>query len=257
MLLATIIIATVVISLIALISILFIFRKDKTPSSFRPLISLAAGSLLAVSFLDLLPEAIEASEGIFEPHLISGLVLISILIFFIFERTLHWHHCSDPLHPEHSHRHHQKSLIYLNLTGDAIHNFIDGFLVAGAFLLDFQVGLSVTAAVILHEIPQEISDFGVLLYAGLSRGRAIVYNLAVALTAVIGAITFYFLGESFEIIIPLMAAVAAGNFIYLATADLIPELHHETKRSKIVSHSVWLLIGVLMIYTVGTLIPHS
>ncbi|NUM25828.1 MAG: ZIP family metal transporter [Candidatus Buchananbacteria bacterium] len=252
-----IIAATVIISLIALGSILVIFRKENQPAGFRSLISLAAGSLLAVSFLDLLPEAIEESEGIFEPHLISALVLVSILIFFIFERILHWHHCPDPIHPEHNHRHHQRGLVYLNLIGDAIHNFIDGFLVAGAFLLDFQVGLSVTAAVILHEIPQEISDFGVLLYAGLSRTKAIIYNLTVALTAILGATVFYFLGESFEIIIPLMAAVAAGNFIYLATADLIPELHHETNRGKIVTHSAWLLFGVAMIYIVGILFPHS
>ena len=255
--LLTIIIATAIISLIALLSIVFIFRKDDQPKSFRPLISLAAGSLLAVSFLDLLPEAIEGSEGIFEPHLITGLVLISMLIFFIFERILHWHHCSDPLHPEGSHHRHNSSLIYLNLIGDAIHNFIDGVLVASAFMLDFNVGLAVTAAVILHEIPQEISDFGVLLYAGLSRAKAIASNLAVALTAIIGAVVFYFIGESFATIIPLMGAIAAGNFIYLATADLIPELHHETKRSKIVSHSIWLLAGVLIIYLVGLLLPHG
>ncbi len=247
--------ATIIISLIALIGILLIFRKEQPSSNFRPLISLAAGSLLAVAFLDLVPEAIEETAGLFEPNLISGLILVSILVFFLFERTLHWHHCSDPYHPD-KHRHDKKSLIYLNLTGDAIHNFIDGVLVAGAFLLDFQVGLTVTLAVILHEIPQEISDFGVLLYAGLSRNRAIIYNLGVALMAVMGAVTFYFLGENFKNIIPLMAAVAAGNFIYLATADLIPELHNETIRYKIVVHSVWLLVGVILIYAVGVLIPH-
>ena len=251
-----IIAATTTVSLVALIGILLIFRKDQKPASLKPLISLAAGALLGVAFLDLLPEAIEESEGLFEPHLISGVILVSILVFFLFERAIHWHHCSDHYHADQN-LHNQQSLIYINLTGDALHNLIDGFLVAGAFLLDWQVGLTVTDVVILHEIPQEISDFGVLLYAGLSRSRAILYNLGVALTAVIGAILFYFLGETFERLIPLMAAVAVGNFIYLAVADLIPELHHETVRHKIVAHSVWLLIGVLLIYAVGVLVPHG
>ena len=132
-----------------------------------------------------------------------------------------------------------------------------GALIASAFLVDFNVGVLVTIAVILHEIPQEISDFGVLLYAGLNRTKAILYNLLTALISVIGAVVFYFYGSKFENAIPLIIAFAAGNFIYLATADLIPELHHENQPKKIFYHTVWLLIGVLLVYLAGQFLPHS
>jgi len=147
--------------------------------------------------------------------------------------------------------------VVVNLVGDAIHNFVDGALIASAFMLDFHAGLIVTLAVVLHEIPQEISDFGVLLYAGFSKAKAIAYNLGVAFIAIIGALLFYKFGRDFEHLIPLMAAFAAGNFIYLATADLIPELHHEENPKRILSHSIWLLVGVALMYFAGQIIPHG
>jgi len=115
----------------------------------------------------------------------------------------------------------------------------------------------VTLAVILHEIPQEIADFGVLLYAGLSKAKAILYNLLTALIAVFGALVFYFFGTNVEKIIPLVIAFAAGNFIYLATADLMPELHHGENKKNIFIHSVWLIVGVLLMYLASNILSHG
>ena len=246
-----IILATTTIGLISLIGVIFIFGKEKKPSFLKALISLAAGSLLAAALLDLLPEAIE--KGTISPTTILGTALFSIVFFFLLEKIFHWHHCrcedcGNPCPPN------KKNLIAVNLIGDGIHNLIDGFLIASAFMLNFQTGLVVTFAVILHEIPQEITDFGILLFAGLTKVKALIYNLIIALTAVAGGIVFYFFSKQFEHMVPLMAAFAAGNFIYLATADLIPELHHETDSRKIISHSLWLLGGVAIIFILTTVL---
>jgi len=249
-----IIIATTTVGLIALIGVVFIFNKEFNRHLLSSIISLAAGALLATTFLDLLPEAIEAKN--FEPHAIFATVLSSILFFFLTERIVYWHHCRcDDCHRQHTKD--KKHLAYFNLAGDAIHNLIDGFLIASAFLLGFKTGMVVTVAVILHEIPQEISDFGVLIYAGFSKMKALIYNFSIALLAILGAIIFYFFGTTFITLIPLMAAFAAGNFIYLATADLIPELQHETDPKKIIVHSLWLIIGVLIIFLGGKFLPHG
>jgi len=250
--LISIIAATTIIGLISLIGIILIFNKEQKPDFLKSLISLAAGSLLAAAFLDLLPEAVE--EGGFSVGVILKVTLASILFFFLFEKVLHWHHCrcDDCGHQSVV----KKNLVFLNLTGDAFHNLIDGFLISSAFMLNFKTGLAVTLAVILHEIPQELADFGILLYAGLTKFKALFYNFLVALTAVFGAIMFYFFGQQFQNLIPLMAAFAAGNFIYLSTADLIPELHHETDSKKIISNSIWLIVGVLLIFGLTKFLPH-
>lgn len=251
--LLNIILATILVSVISLIGIVVFFKKDNRQSFLKALISLAAGALLTVAFLDLLPEAVESIE---EPHTVFWTVLISIIFFFLVERVFHWHHCRCEEHDKKC-RDEKKNLAFINIVGDAIHNFLDGVLIASAFMLDFHAGLIVTFAVILHEIPQEISDFGVLLYAGFSKAKAIFYNLMTATLAIIGALAFYYFGASIENAVPLMAAFAAGNFIYLSTADLIPELHHEENPKKIISHSLWLLVGVFIMYLAGQALPHG
>ncbi|RJQ33578.1 ZIP family metal transporter [Candidatus Parcubacteria bacterium] len=252
--LLSIILATVLVSLISLTGILIIFKKKNKHSFLKALISIAAGALLTVALLDLLPEAIEESS--FDVHIIFKTVLISIVFFFLLERVFHWHHCHCEEHGK-PNLQNKRNLAMVNLIGDGIHNFVDGALIASAFLLDFNAGMVVTLAVILHEIPQEITDFGVLLYAGLSKTKAILYNLLTASIAVLGALAFYYFGQSVENLLPLAIAFAAGNFIYLATADLIPELHHEENPQKILSHSVWLVVGVLFMYFVGQILPHG
>lgn len=250
--LANIIIATVIVGLFSLIGVVVIFQKKVKQVVLRAFISLAAGSLLSVALLDLLPEAVE--RGSFTLQTIAGIVLLSILVFFFFERIIHWHHCCCEEHgnPRHGAK---QYLAYLNLTGDSLHNIIDGFLIASAFMINVNLGIVTTIAVILHEIPQEISDFGVLLYAGFTRAKALLYNFAVALLAIGGGVAFYFFGSRFEQAIPIMAAFAAGNFIYLATADLIPELHHETQPQRIVVNSLWLLVGVAVIFFIRFVFP--
>ena len=249
-----IILATVLVSLISFVGILVIFKKQNKKDFLKAVISVAAGALLTVAFLNMLPEAIES--GLFDVHTIFTVVLISVVFFFLLERVFHWHHCHCEDHGRPC-AEHKKKLAVINIIGDGIHNFVDGALIASAFLFDFKAGILVTFAVILHEIPQEISDFGVLLYAGLTKARAIIYNLLTALIAVIGAIVFYNFGTSVEKVIPVMLAFAAGNFIYLATADLIPEIHHEENHKKIFIHSVWLVMGVLLMYSVSQFLPHS
>lgn len=252
--LINIILATIIVSLISLIGILIIFKRENKKSFLKALISLAAGALLTVALLDLLPEALEA--GVYDAHIILSTVLISIIFFFLLERVFHWHHCHCEEHGRPC-GDEKRNIAVINLTGDAIHNFVDGALIASAFMLNFHAGIIVTIAVILHEIPQEISDFGVLLYAGLTKTKAILYNLLTALIAVIGALLFYYFGSNFSNIIPLMIAFAAGNFIYLATADLMPELYHEENSKKIFYHSIWLLVGVVLMYLAGQILPHG
>lgn len=249
-----IILATVLVSLISLLGIVVIFKQHNKQSFLTAWISLAAGALLSVAFLDMLPEAMEAD--IFDAHLIFKIVLLSMVFFFLLERAFHWHHCRCEEHGK-PHGRNKKSLAAINLIGDGIHNFVDGALIASAFLVSFHTGILVTVAVILHEIPQEVSDFGVLLYAGLSRAKAILYNLLTALIAVVGALVFYYFGKNIDNVIPLVLAFAAGNFIYLATADLIPEIHHEEDRKKIFLHSLYLILGVALMYLVGNILPHS
>lgn len=251
-----IIIATSVIGLISLVGVVWLFNKEVSKNHLTSLISLAAGSLLAVSFLDLLPEAIEESAGFFKPGLILLVVLLSFLAFFLLERVFHWHHCRCQ-HHDHPVPKTKQHLIYFNLFGDALHNIIDGFLIAGAFMLNFQTGMAVTLAVILHEIPQELSDFGILLYAGLSKAKALLYNFAVALLAIAGAVVFYFFAREISSLIPLMAAFAAGSFIYLAAADLIPELHKEENANQVIIHSLWLMAGVAIIYLGQVVLPQA
>ena len=245
--------ATLFVSGISFLGVLFIFKARIKQSILKLLISVAAGSLLTVSLLDLLPEALEAD--VFKPQTIFATTLGSILFFFLFERVLHWHHCRcEEDERENNSRLH---LAYFNLIGDAFHNLIDGFLIASAFMLNFHTGIVVTLAVVLHEIPQEISDFGILLYSGLKRSQALLFNFLIGLTAVAGAVLFYNFSRTVEALVPLAAAFAAGNFLYLGPADIIPELHHEKKSSKVVTHSLLLLAGVFIIILAGIILPHA
>lgn len=254
MLLLQIIIATVIVSLISLVGIFTVYKKNRDyKPMIKMIISLAAGSLLAISFLDLLPESIDKYKN---ANTIMATALASFLLFFILERFWHWHHCRCIHDKAHNHENDEKkSLVYTNLIGDGIHNFADGFLIASAFMLDPSIGVLTTVAVILHEIPQEISDFGILLYGGLNRTQAIISNLIFAFTAVAGGILSYLFGQSFKEYLPLMTAFAAGNFIYLASADLIPELQHEKNSKKVIQHTLWLILGVIIIYILKTILP--
>ena len=187
------------------------------------MVSFAAGAMLGDVFLHMIPELAEENSL----TLTSSLYILSgILLFFILEKIIHWRHCHLSAAKDHSH-----PLAFMNLVGDAVHNFIDGVLIAGSFLLSVPVGIATTVAVILHEIPQEMGDFGVLLHSGMKPKKALLFNFLSALTAVLGALVILVVGMSNENVTHIIIPITIGGFLYIANADLIPELHKETKIS--------------------------
>jgi len=195
-------------------------------------ISLAVGALLGDAFIHLIPEALESASN---PVLISILIIAGIVAFFILEKFLHWHHHGEDKNEPHVH-----PVGKLVLVSDGVHNLIDGIIIGVSFIVSVPVGIATTIAVILHEIPQEIGDFTVLLHSGYNRKRALWLNFLSALTAVAGVVIAFILGESGEGFSLWALPVAAGGFIYIAVADLIPELH----KTKEVRHSVLQIIAV-------------
>lgn len=185
------------------------------------IVSLAAGVLLGEVFIHILPEITE--EAGMTASISMG-ILIGIIASFIIEKIIHWHHCHVLPSSDH---HHPVGM--LALVGDGIHNIVDGALIAGSFLVSPELGIATTIAIALHEIPQEISDYALLIYSGYSRGKALLWNFVSALSALLGA-AFVLLGRGeHPEFLTLLMAFAAGNFLYIASADLIPELHKETR----------------------------
>lgn len=208
--------------LISSISILvaFFFPISKSHKGLLYMVSFATGALFGDAFIHLLPEAIEESAN---PQWTFLLVLLGIIIMFILEKIIHWHHC----HHVDEHDHVVAPLAKINLLGDAVHNFIDGLIIAASFIVSFPVGVATTIAVVLHEIPQEIGDFCVLLHAGVNKRRALILNALIALTAIAGVLIGLVLSSSIEGMTAILIPIAAGSFIYIAGSDLIPELHKE------------------------------
>ena len=238
MLLVYIIASTMLISIFSLIGVFSLSIKEsvlhKTLISF---VAFSTGALLGGSFLHLLPEAL----NVLDASLVMRITLISFVSFFLIEKIIHWRHCHDDECNVHS-------FGYVNLFGDAVHNFIDGMIIASSFLVSIPLGVSTSIALALHEIPQEIGDFGVLLHAGFSRKRALFLNLLVAITSVLGGIIGYLLSSRLEFIIPYSLPIASGGFIYIATSDLMPELIKEINLKKSLTSFVLFLLGVLTIY---------
>jgi zinc and cadmium transporter len=194
------------------------------------MVSYSVGVLLGVTFLDLLPEAFYAAD---EPHALFGVVLLGILAFFLLEKAALWRHSHDDDGPDgHDHGARRASGLLI-LAGDAFHNFVDGVLIAAAFLADFRLGLTTTLAVMMHEIPQEVGDFMVLLHAGYKRSRALLLNLAVSFASVAGALLGYLILDRAQSLVQYALALAAACFIYIAIADLIPHLHRENRRGEL------------------------
>jgi len=235
-----IIIATFSISLCVWLAVLFLYFKKETLNKITLfLVSLSAGALMGGAFLHLLPEA---SHEI-EVNKLYIIVLIAFIFFFFMEKLLHWRHCHKENCPIHT-------FGYMNLVGDSLHNFIDGLVIAGAFIIDFKLGIATTLAIALHEIPQEIGDFGVLIHAGFRKKKALIINFIIALTVVLGGIIGYFISFSLNNIIPYLLPFAAGGFIYIAASDLMPEIRKESNIKKsIVSFGIFLL-GIILMFAV-------
>ena len=232
--------AVLIISLISLIGVMAIWFKDKQLEKILLyLVSFSAGALLGDVFIHLIPEAIEETGLSLS---VSTFILFGIILSFIVEKFLRWRHCHIPTSIQHPH-----SFAYMNLFGDAIHNFIDGLIVGGSFIVNIPVGLATTLAVIFHEIPQELGDFGVLVHGGFSKKKALWLNLLTAITAVIGAIVALSFGSMIEGFTSLILAFAAGNFIYIAGSDLIPELRKdESDFKKSLFQVISIILGIVV-----------
>lgn len=235
--------SVIAVSLIAFIGIIFIGLKEKALTRIlTALVGFASGTLLGDAFLHLLPEAISENASAQNVMLVPFYCVIAgIISFFALEKFFYWRHCHEKECPTHT-------FVYLNLIGDGIHNFIDGMIIAATFMVSFEVGFATTLAVVFHEIPQEISDFGILVYGGLAKRKALTYNFVSAVTAVLGALIAYFLTAT-QNIQTVLIPFAAGGFIYIAATDLMPELHKKSQASTSLIQLITILLGItLMAY---------
>jgi len=216
------------------------------------LVSFATGTLLGAALLGLLPHALAGVAGT-DTHAIPLAVLLGLLGFFLLEKLVLWRHCHADhceVHVPDEHDHApQRSAGTMILIGDGLHNFLDGVLIAGAFLTDIHLGIVTSLAVAAHEIPQEVGDFAVLLHSGFSRGRAFFYNVLTSLTTVVGGVLSYFALQPMQAALPYILAVAASSFIYVAVADLIPTLHQRVEGRAALQQVVLIAAGVLLIYS--------
>ncbi|MFA7193447.1 MAG: ZIP family metal transporter [Candidatus Paceibacterota bacterium] len=217
-------ISVLIISLISLIGIFSLSVKESTIRKYVfVFVSLALGALLGDAFIHLIPEAIEETGDL---NKVSLFVIIGIFIFFILEKFLHWHH-----HQTDSEKH-IKPVGKMILISDGFHNFIDGVIIGASYLISVEVGIATTIAVLLHEIPQEIGDYGVLIHAGYTKSRALFLNFVSALISIVGVISVFLIGDTLEGILVWFLPIAAGGFIYIALSDLIPELHDHAEDKK-------------------------
>ena len=232
--------SVLIVSLISLVGILtFSLKKETLRSVLLYLVSFSAGGLFGDAFIHLIPEAVE--EGVFELNT-SLYILYGIIFSFIVEKFLQWRHCHIPTSEEHPH-----SFAYMNLFGDAVHNFIDGLIIAGSYIVSSSLGVTTTLAVVFHEIPQEIGDFGVLIYGGFKKSRALLFNFLSALTAIFGAFTSLSLSLYTKDFIYFLVPFAAGQFIYIAGSDLIPELQKEYEPYKSTLQLATFTLGTLIL----------
>lgn len=238
-----ILLATVVNSFIGLIGILTLWMKDKSLNKILIiLVAFSAGALLSGAFFHMMAESLEMME------VMTAFIylLVGFIVFFLIERFLHWRHCHKgkcDVHP----------FTHLVLIGDGIHNFIDGLVIAASFMINIPFGWVTTLMIITHEIPQELGDFGVLVYGGFEKIRALGFNFLAQLTCIIGGIIGFFLlytPESVAFLLPF----AAGGFIYIAASDLIPELHKEESVKKSMISFVFFVIGIVFLLGIKVLL---
>ncbi len=226
-----------VVSLISLMGVIALaVSVEKLQKVLFYLVSFSAGALLGDVFLHLVPNLAGGAALTIRSSL---LILAGIIIFFALEKFICWRHCHIPTSRQHVH-----TLAAVNLVGDGLHNFIDGLVIAGSFAVSLPLGLVTTAAVIAHEVPQEVGDFSVLLYAGLTRGKAILFNFLSALVAFLGAGVGIIFASQFADFTNIIIPLTIGGFIYIATADLIPELKKENELSQSLKQFLGIAAGV-------------
>jgi len=252
-----ILLSTLVVSLFSLSGIYALSLSENTLHRILfVIVGFSAGSILGAVYFDLLPEAVELLEAD------SAFVYVALgfVLFFILERFIYWYHGHGHVEeiehlPARPGRANTREFAYLNLVGDAIHNFIDGLLISASFFAGVTVGVATTIAVIFHELPQEMGDYGLLLYGGFDRKRALALNFAAALTVVLGGVAAIFIVEAVEALSGVLIAIAAGGFTYLGASELIPELHKEKTLSRSVVQFAAFLIGMMVIWSLGIIFP--
>lgn len=231
-------IAVFLISLTAFVGVFWLaLKEEKLKKILAFLVAFSAGALLGDVFLHLLPELSETAGLSMK---ISAWILGGIFLFLILESFICWRHCHVPTDNHHTH-----PVGFTNLVGDGLHNFIDGMLIAGSFLVSVPLGIATSIAVLLHEIPQEIGDFGILLHAGFSKKKALWFNFLSALAATLGALLVFGLG-SVDNFINIIIAITIGGFLYIACADLIPEIHKECHPRRSVLQLLAFLGGIFI-----------
>lgn len=246
MILAWILISTFIVSLISLIGIFTLARKDKLWDRILfSLVGFSAGALLGSAFLHLLPEALEKSKS----EVVFYCLIIGIVLFFLMERYFYWRHCHEGICDVHA-------FTYLNLIGDGLHNFIDGLVIAASFIVSIKLGTVTTLAIIFHEIPQEWGDFGVLVYGGFSKQKALAYNFISGLTAMVGAGVGYFISDFTQGFSSLILPLTAGGFIYIAASDLIPQIHKESNLKRSNLAFIAFLFGIIFMALAKQLLPN-
>ncbi len=239
------IISAIIVSIISLVGVFTIaISIKKLKKMVFYMISFSAGALLGDAFLHLIPHSIE--NGFYMN--ISFFILTGILAMFFIEKIIHWRHCHEPTCKSHPH-----PFAIMNLVGDVVHNLIDGLIIGASYLVNIPLGIATTLAVIFHEIPQEIGDFGVLIHGGFSKGKAIFYNFVTALSAILGVIIALIIGSKIESIAHFLIPFAAGSFIYIAASDLIPEMHKEQRFWRGLLQLTLIILGILVMFGVSFL----
>mgnify|MGYP000459213015 CR=1 FL=1 len=245
---------------VALASTILLLSENARNVAVPHLVSFAVGALLGASFLGLIPHALEHEFAV-DAHNIGLTLLLGLLSFFVLEKLVLWRHCHND-HCDahinhdapaknghgHSHAHKGQATGTLILIGDTIHNFVDGILIAAAFMTDLHLGIVTALAIAAHEIPQELGDFVILLHSGFKRSKALYYNVLSSLGTVVGALLAYFALSEMQHLLPYILVVAASSFIYIAVADLIPGLHHKVKPSETLAQISLIAAGTLFIY---------
>jgi zinc and cadmium transporter len=230
---------------ISLVGVFTLAVKDKLLQKIIfCLIGFSAGALIGSAFLHILPEALEETESITVfYYLILGLVL-----FFVMEKYFYWRHCHEAVCNIHA-------FTYLNLVGGGLHNFIDGMVIAASFVVSLKLGVVTTLAIVLHEVPRELGDFGVLVYGGFTKRKALLYNFISALLAMVGAVVGYFISDFTHGFSSFILPFTAGGFIYIATSDLIPELHGEKDLKRSTLAFLAFLFGIILMALAKQLFP--
>ncbi len=260
--LAVILIATAAGSVLSLV-LAALLALSARPSWVPVLVSYAIGALLGASLLEVLPEAVEMGGDI---DVVAQALLGGILLFFLLEKLVLWRHCHEevceahgtPGAPQaHGHHHdHGRSGLMITV-GDTFHNFVDGIIIAGAFLVDFRLGVVTALAIIAHEIPQEIGDFLILLHSGYTRTQALLLNFVTGVATLLGALAGYFALSSLKDWTPALLGVAGASMLYVALSDLIPGLHKRANIGATVQQMVLIGLGIGTVGLVGHLIGHS